>query len=191
MGWTCQRCPPSGLAQAEPFLPVQTAAFSVFHVRFVLRVCLAPTGLAPGPGVASPRRLAGSVAPRHRLHGLGTWAFPAFRFSQRAVCVPRRKSLVSTACGKACLLPGTRASRWRCPGGSSRCLLLLEPCLRGPRYQPAEAWPGPGSVLLPGLSQHLPRGSRRARCSGWSLVRGAFSQTKRLFRCFPGSHFNY
>lgn len=152
---------------------------------------LALTGMAPGPGVALPGRLAGSVAPSHRLHGLGTWAFPAFCFSQRAICVPRRKSSVSTACGKASLLPGMWASCWRCPWGSSRWLLLPEPHLRGPRCLPAESWPGPGSVLPPGLSRHLLRGSRCARCSGRSLVCGAFSQTKRLFRCLPGSHFNY
>lgn len=98
---------------------------------------------------------------------------------------------MSTACGKASLLLGTRASHWRCPWRSSRCLLLPEPRLWGPRCLPAESWPGLGSMLLPSLSRHLLRGSRRARCSGQSLVPGAFSQTKRLFRCFPGSHFNY
>lgn len=101
VGWVCWRCRPCGPAQAEPFLPLQTAVSSVFHARFVLRVCLAPTGLVPGPGVASPGRLAGlrgSKPQTLRSQDMGIRSlavFPESRF------VPHRKSSASTARGKA------------------------------------------------------------------------------------------
>lgn len=190
MGWARWSCQPCGPAQAAPFLPLRMAASSVFHAQFVLGVCSAPTGLAPAPGVASPGRLTGSVAPSHRLCGLGMWAFAAFRFSQRAVFVPRRKSSVSTACGKASLLPGMWASRCRHHWGSSRWLSLPEPRLWGPRCLPAssvptDCWPGPSCRD----TCRVAPSSWRACCSG--SVWPAGLQTKRLFRCFPGPRFSY
>lgn len=110
-GWARWSCQPCVRAQAAPLSSLRMVASSVFHAQLVLGVCSAPIGLAPAPGGGlPPGRLTGSVAPSHRLCGLGMWAFAA-RFSQRAVFVPRRKSSVFTACGKASLLPGMWASR--------------------------------------------------------------------------------